>query len=475
MGKVIIIAAGYQCKNGKLGIGMNNKLPWSVPEDLKFFKEKTKGNIVVMGRKTYDSIGYLKDRLNIVLTNDITFADPNVSVYTDTIELFDSIDKHTETQKDIYIIGGSEIYSLFISNYRIDTILLTQIYSQTVINCDRYFPSIGYRFKISSVSDKIQSKNDGYSYRFIEYSENDFDPFFINSNEGRYMSLLRKVLNKGNVRPDRSNTGTISLFGQLVRYNISKSIPVFTTKRVAWKSAIEETLWMLSGSTDSNVLEEKGIGIWKGHTSREYLDSKGFKDYQTGTLPYGYGHQIRNAGADIIYCDECNNEMTVKGKDQLKYIENELKTNWFSRRILWNLWTANQMDKVPLQPCHTQMQFYVEEHDGKKHLSGMVSFRSNDLMLGHPFNVIGYSILIHILAIKCDMIPNELIVNIGDAHIYKNHLEAISQQIVRPILASPILKVNKGIKTKDYSDITIADFELIGYFSHPKISAKMAI
>lgn len=474
MGKVIIIAAGYQCKNGKLGIGMDDKLPWSVPEDLKFFKEKTKGNIVVMGRKTYGSVGYLKDRLNIVLTKDLTFTDSNVSVYTDITHLLTFTDKQRQSDKDVYIIGGSEIYSLFIHNYRIDTILLTQIYSKTVINCDRYFPLIENAFKISNVSDKIPSKNAGYSYRFIEYHRSDFESF-TDSNEKRYMSLIRNVLNKGNVRPDRSNIGTTSLFGQLVRYNITNSIPVFTTKRVAWKSAIEETLWMLSGSTDSKVLEEKGIGIWKGHTSREYLNSKGFPFYQTGTLPYGYGHQIRNAGADIMYCDECDNEMRVKGKDQLKYIENELKTNWFSRRILWNLWTANQMDKVPLQPCHTQMQFYVEERNGQKHLSGMVSFRSNDLMLGHPFNVIGYSVLIYILAMKCDMIPNELIVSIGDAHIYKNHLEAMSQQLARPILASPILKVNKTIKTKDYSDITIDDFELIGYYPHPKISAEMAI
>ena len=258
---------------------------------------------------------------------------------------------------------------------------------------------------------------------------------------------------------------------ETIRFDISHSIPVLTTKKVPWKMAVEELLWMLSGSTDTKELEKKGINIWKGNTSKEFLKNQGL-DYPEGQLYYGYGHQIRNAGGTI---NEKDGTLLEKGFDQLMYIENELKTNPFSRRILWNLWTANQIDKMPLPPCHVMIEFYVEQINDVKYLSGMVMFRSNDNFLGLSWNIIFYSTLIYILAVKCGMSPKELIINIGDAHIYSNHVNQVTEQLTRTVKSQPVLKVNKDIKNKDYKDITIDDFELIGYYPHPRIKAPMAI
>ena len=359
MVKIILIAAFSKTKNGKLGIGFEGKLPWHVPEDLKHFKKLTTGKTVVMGRKTYESIGKsLPNRTNIVLTRDKTFKTSGIITCNDTSELLDNIGKQG-INDEVYIIGGQEIYETFLSyGHIVDSIVLTEIkrngnmYNNTYIECDRFFPLLDKKFVLNDeYTDYTQSENELYSYRFLTYVSSVKSNKRINCNESVYIDLIKNVIENGNTREDRSGVGTISNFGNLLKFDISNSVPLLTTKRVAWKTAIEEMLWMLSGSTDSKVLEEKGINIWKGHTSREFLDKQGFTCYKEGDLPYGYGHQIRNAGGDTDTCPNCNEVINIDGVDQLLYIENKLKTNPFSRRILWNLWTANQMNKVPLQPC----------------------------------------------------------------------------------------------------------------------------
>lgn len=485
MGKIVLIGAGYKCKNDKLGIGYNNTLPWKCPEDLVHFKELTKDNIIIMGRKTFQSIGSkpLKDRLNIVLTKD-SYDIINNEI---NLEFYNSIDKLNSfiknTEKTVYVIGGNEIYNLFIDMDNIDSIILTEIFSEEEIKCDTYFPDIPWNYFLSEYTEKKQSVTKGISYRIMFYINKNIEnpePLFdiqykqqkkYKSSEFEYLNVIKDVLRNGNVRPDRTGVGTVSLFGKTMRFDIFHSIPVLTTKKVPWKMAIEELLWMLSGSTDTKILEQKGINIWKGNTSKEFLKARGL-DYPEGQLYYGYGHQIRNAGGII---NEKDGTLIEKGFDQLMYVENELKTNPFSRRILWNLWTAKQIDKMPLAPCHYALQVYVEEINNIKYLSGMLSQRSQDEFIGCPWNIIFYSTLIYILAIKCDMIPKELIINIGDAHIYSNHVNQVTEQLSRSVKSQPVLKVNKDIKNKDYKDITIEDFDLIGYYPHPRIKAPMAI
>lgn len=483
MVKIILIAAFSKTKNGKLGIGFEGKLPWHVPEDLKHFKELTMGKTVVMGRKTYESIGKpLPNRTNIILTRDKTFKKnftQGTITCNDTSELLDFVGKNDE----VYIIGGQEIYETFLSyGHIVDSIVLTEIkrngnmYNNTYIECDRFFPLLDKKFILNDgYTDYKRSENELYSYRFLTYASLIKSNKRINCNESVYIDLIKNVIENGNIREDRSGVGTISNFGNLLKFDISNSVPLLTTKRVAWKTAIEEMLWMLSGSTDSKVLEDKCINIWKGHTSREFLDKQGFNCYKEGSLPYGYGHQIRNAGSDTDTCPNCNEVINIEGVDQLLYIENELKTNPFSRRILWNLWTANQMNKVPLQPCHLMIQFYVTESDGIKHLSAMVTMRSNDLGCGNPFNIFNYTSLVYMMAMKCDMKPKELVFSIGDAHIYNNHITQLKEQISRQILAAPKLHLDPSIKFTGWHKITIDQFDIIGYMHHSSVKLQMNI
>lgn len=503
MGKIILIAAVTKCKDSKLGIGFENKLPWQVPEDLEFFKNTTINKIVVMGRKTYNSIGGpLKNRLNIVLSQNTNFnpINPDVLVYNSIYKLINDLAKMEN--KEIYVIGGQEIYNQFIQiTGLVHSIILTEIspinktnnkINGNPIECDTFFPEIPCNFLLSDYSLDTLSSNLNYKFKIMKFVNKNFDsgssgnksilldlnykinPEYI-TNEVEYINLVKLIMNNGNIRNDRSGVGTISKFGCQLKFDISQTVPLLTTKRVAWKTAIEEMLWMLRGSTDSLELEKKGIKIWKGHTSREFLDKSGFSSYKEGQLPYGYGHQIRNAGGDTFKCKECNTENEIEGFDQLQFILNELKVNPFSRRIKWELWTSNQVCKTQLPPCHSTLQFYVEEINHIKYLSASVAMRSNDIACGNPFNIFAYSVLVYIIAMKVDMIPKELIFNLGDAHIYNNHLNKITEQISRNIRSQPVLHLNKDIKTKDFNEITIDDFEIIGYFPHPTIKYEMAI
>ena len=180
-----------------------------------------------------------------------------------------------------------------------------------------------------------------------------------------------------------------------------------------------------------------------------------------------YGWQMRYFGAQ--YPDK------EDGVDQLQYILNLLQTDPFSRRIIWNIWNPKDLDKMALTPCHYSFQLYVVKKDKNLHLSGMITIRSNDLFLGNPFNIFSYYVLIRILALKCDMVPDELIISIGDAHIYKNHIEQVKEQLTRQHRTQPIMNVNHNVKFKDWDEIYVDDFDIIGYFPHKSIKAKMAI
>jgi dihydrofolate reductase/thymidylate synthase len=513
MVKVSLIAAFTKCKNGKLGIGYENKLPWNVPEDLQHFKKMTENKTVVMGRKTYESIGKaLPNRNNIVITRDKYIYDKDIKTSNSVYDLIVELEKDT-SKNEIFIIGGGEIYKEFLSYTGFVTnIILTEIKydelsfknnstlsdsstfkNKESIKCDTYFPPLLSNFILENYTIYKKSVIPEYYYRMLYYSNTDItykEKYIYNLNyhtsnktielkrnaDDEYNNLIKNIMKNGNLRSDRSGVGTVSLFGQTMRFDISDgNAPLLTTKRVAWKTAIEEMLWMLSGSINSKKLEEKNIKIWRGHTSREFLDSQGFKDYPEGKLPYGYGHQIRNAGGDTFNCHSCNEPNKIEGTDQLIYIENQLKTNPFSRRILWNLWTANQMNKVPLQPCHIMVQFYVEEIDNVKFLSAMVTMRSNDLGCGNPFNIFNYTALVYIMAMKCNMKPKELIFSIGDAHIYNNHLNQLTEQISRKIYSKSILHLDNSIFNTKWENLDISQFDVVGYFHNPSIILPMNV
>jgi thymidylate synthase len=268
------------------------------------------------------------------------------------------------------------------------------------------------------------------------------------------------------------------MFGHQISFDISQSIPLFTTKRVPWKSCIEELLWFMRGDTDAKILQHKGVHIWDGNTSREFLDSRGLQHYDAGILGAGYGWQWRFFGANYSQAFADTSEIDrskIGGFDQLAYVENELRTNPFSRRIMMSYWNPTDFDKTSLLPCHFTCQFYVTERYGERYLSCHFVMRSNDLFLGNPFNIFSYAVLTYILAMRCDMKPDRLVYSVGDAHIYKNHLEQVAEQLHRSPRPFPKLRLNSEVRTKSIDNITVDDFDIVGYFPHPSIRAPMAI
>jgi dihydrofolate reductase/thymidylate synthase len=450
------------------GIGKNNELPWKIKEDLEFFKQMTVNSTVIMGKNTYDSLPIkpLPNRYNIVITNNIQETENKNLLFTTIINAKEYI-KNNTLYKDIFIIGGEQIYTYFVKH--VNKIYLTVIDKK--YECDRKFPFISNNYKITKVGDKKFDETEKVNYRFIEYTHTRRPC----QNENVYLHLAYDILNKGNQRDDRTGTGTVSLFGQQMRFDISESVPILTTKQVGFKLTVEELLFFLRGDTNSKILEDKGINIWKGNTSREFLDKRKLTNYEVGDIGFMYGAQWRHWGSKYI---DCNTDYTGEGIDQLENVINLLKTDPFSRRIMMTDYNPSDADKGVLLPCHgIVVQFYVEEIENIKYLSCHMYQRSADLFLGVGINILSYSILTYIIALKVDMKPKDLIISFGDIHIYNTHLEAITEQLKREPLTPPILKLNPEIKHKKWEDITIDDFELIGYsYNHrSSIKAVMAV
>lgn len=293
--------------------------------------------------------------------------------------------------------------------------------------------------------------------------------------EHKYLELLVDILENGSTRDDRTGTGTLSVFGRQLRFDISRmTCPVITTKRVPWKQCIEELLWFLRGETNSKILEEKKVNIWKGNSSREFLDNRKLFNLREGDIGPGYGFQWRHYGARYKGCHENYED---HGIDQISNIIDTIKTNPFDRRIILTAWNPSAINDMALPPCHCFAQFYVDVgRDNKKRLSCHMYQRSVDTFLGFPWNIMSYAILTQIIALKCDMEAHELVISTGDTHIYKNHITQVRTQLKRePKHDFPKLILKDAIKEKDFSEISLDDFELIGYNPHGAIQADMAI
>ena len=262
-----------------------------------------------------------------------------------------------------------------------------------------------------------------------------------------------------------------------MKFDISQSIPLLTTKRVPFKAIVEELLFFINGHTDVKILQNKGVKIWNGNTSREFLDARNLKHYKEGIMGPMYGWQWRFFGAEYsqAFADTTNlDNSKIGGFDQLKHVENLLKTDPYSRRIYISNLNPVQSSQMVLDPCHVYFQLYVTEHMGQKYLSGYFTMRSSD-SLAWCYNIVSYTILIYILALKCDMKPKEIIYNSVDCHIYKTHIEQIKKQISRPLRPFPKIILDNSVKNKDWNQITFKDISLIGYFPHPGIKMDMAV
>lgn len=290
--------------------------------------------------------------------------------------------------------------------------------------------------------------------------------------EKPYLDILSHVLVNGESRKDRTGTGTISIFGLNARFDISSHVPLLSSKFVPWKMVIKEMLWFLHGDTDANILKNQNIHIWDGNSSRSFLDKRGLHDYDEGDIGPGYGFQWRHFGATYRGAKE---SYKGQGVDQIENLIEGLKSDPFSRRHFLSAWNPVDLCKMALPPCHVSVQFYVSEREGgKKVLSCHLYQRSVDLFLGFPFNIFSYTALTYLLSAICDFVPGELIVSMGDAHIYNDHIEQSKTLLKRGVQNSPILKINPDVKTKQINDITFEDFVVLNYEHNGHLKGNMS-
>lgn len=299
-------------------------------------------------------------------------------------------------------------------------------------------------------------------------------------NENSYLSILREVLETGEERETRNAT-TISKFGMRMEFDIRKIFPLLTSKRVFWKGVLTELLWFIKGNTDAKLLSNLGNKIWDGNSSRDFLDKSGLNDYDEGDCGPIYGFQWRYFGAkysgpiekysidssSISYSERLE-YYKDNGYDQLGEIIKLLKENPSSRRIFMSGWNPLHMNEMVLPPCHVSYQFYVNKEN---ELSCQMYQRSGDLFLGVPFNIASTACLTYLLAHHCDLKPGKIIICLGDAHIYKAHIEQVNEQLVREIREMPTLIIKE--KRENINDYVYEDFEIIGYNPHPTIKADM--
>jgi thymidylate synthase len=262
----------------------------------------------------------------------------------------------------------------------------------------------------------------------------------------QYLELMRHVRDHGSKKEDRTGTGTLSVFGHQMRFDLSEGFPLVTTKKCHLKSIIHELLWFLSGDTNVKYLQDNGVRIWN-----EWADKE-------GNLGPVYGYQWRSwPAADGRHID------------QISQVIEQIRNTPDSRRMIVSAWNVGEIDNMALPPCHMMFQFYVA--DGR--LSCQLYQRSADIFLGVPFNIASYALLTMMVAQVCELAPGDFVHTLGDAHLYTNHLEQTNEQLSRKPFPLPVMKINPEVKS--IFDFKFEDFELVGYEAHPHIKAVVAV
>ena len=473
------------CK--KNGIGKEGNIPWYVKEDLKYFKDVTSfinhqpgKNVVIMGRKTWESIPDkykpLSNRINIILSK--TMNESQIENYNDTY-IFSSLDLAINNtirnaNKTIYVIGGESIYTEAINRNDCDHLYITEIYKE--YECDTFFPKIdSNNYLLKKVSSFRYDKSEDVYFRNLIYISNRLNNtlkelIYINSEEQQYLNLLDKILNNGVKNIDRTGVGTLSVFGEQLRYNLRETFPLLTTKRMFIRGIFEELLLYISGKTDNKIMQDKNIHIWDGNTSREFLDNRGLNEYNEGDMGETYGFNFRHYGAEY---KGCQHDYSGQGFDQLKNVIDLIKNAPSSRRMLINLFNPATQHKAALPACLCQYQFYVNSQE--KTLNLQIYIRSSDFFLANNWNACTGAFLVHLI---CNLngvglTPGDLTVVTGDTHIYLNHIDGVKENLERIPKPPPMIKIKN--KYDNIEDFTYDDIEIIGYSPYPSIKVDMAI
>lgn len=487
----------------EFGIGLDGGLPWRLPGDMAFFKaltcetsEPSKRNALVMGRRTWESIPPkfrpLPGRLNVVLSRSAQLRPLSSEEVLVCSSLHSALHllaspPYSASVETVFVIGGGQVYKEAVELPGCDAIHMTEI--EYSCECDTFFPAFDKQvFRLWYSSLPVVESNIRYSFTTYvregaQGHENGRKDSVLAEQPGnavtqipksirerheeyQYLNLIQDIIQNGAEKGDRTGTGTLSKFGCQMRFNLRSSFPLLTTKRVFWRGVLEELLWFISGSTNAKVLQDKGIHIWDGNASRDYLDSLGLTGREEGDLGPVYGFQWRHFGAKYT---DMHADYSGQGFDQLADVIEKLRCKPEDRRIILSAWNPADLQLMALPPCHMFAQFYVANGE----LSCQMYQRSCDMGLGVPFNIASYALLTCILAHICDLKRGDFIHVLGDAHVYKNHVEPLEQQLKNIPKPFPALKISTS--KKDIDLLKASDFELIGYDPHKKIAMKMAV
>lgn len=294
--------------------------------------------------------------------------------------------------------------------------------------------------------------------------------------EFQYLNLLARVLEKGDERVDRTGVGTLSVFGELLRFDLTQGqAPILTTKRVYWKTAVKEMLWFLTGRTNIRDLLQQNVRIWSDWPLAKYRDATreniSQEDFEARVLA---DEDFARTWGELgpVYGKQWRRWLDAEGRehDQIGTLINTLRSNPASRRMLFHAWNVAELDRMALPPCHMVYQFHV---NSRRELSCLIFQRSCDLFLGAPFNFAGGTALLHMLAQQADLSPGELVWVGGDVHIYLNHIDQVREQLEREPRPLPTMTLNRRPASID--DYRIEDFEVVGYDPHPPIQGDVAV
>jgi len=439
------------CMDSKYGIGLNNELPWGITDELKIFKEKTQNSILIAGRKTAQSLPILHNRLLFVVSRN-----QSPSNIREFFILFNSVDEAIQEalkmKKNVFVIGGAEIYNYVFEKYKSILNIHVSILKDSY-ECDTFLrEDILKNFYITKKFD-----HEKFTHYEMVYKEH---------GEQQYLNLIKDIVGNADLR-DTRNSKTLSVFCKHLKFDLRDGFPLLTSKKMFFKGIIEELLFFIRGHTDSSILEEKGINIWKGNTSREFLDNNGFKHRKEGEMGPMYGYQWRYFNARY---DPITSQPSEKGVDQLKEVIDLIKINPSSRRILLTTYNPSQVYEGVLYPCHSiTIQFYVQ--DG--YLDMFCYNRSSDIGLGLPFNIASSSLLQMIIAQLTELKPRYFNLTLGDAHIYQNHIEPLKEQIERLCYTFPKLVMPEFKTLMDVERLNFRDFKIEDYRCHEPVKMDM--
>ena len=446
-------------------IGLSNELPWHYKQDLLHFKKQTtqgRSNAVIMGKNTFLSLKKkaLPNRYTIVLSKSLwkeNFKSEECKVFPNLEQMFLFLQTHIFD--NIFVIGGAKIYQCILENciHLVDTIYMTKI--KKVIDGDCFFP--------------FEYLKEFYVHQFEKDKSEPILEYFVlkqrttPSADKEYFKLLEDILKHGDFCKSRNDTETISKLGYKMEFSLEEGFPLLTSKKMYFGGIVKELLWFLRGQTDATILQSQNVHIWDGNTSAENLKKLGFSDRKPGDAGPIYGFQMRHFGAKYIDCDT---DYKMEGFDQVNNVLYLLRNEPQSRRIILNMWDPSKIEDMVLPPCHVLYQFQVRHNK----LSVVLYQRSGDVGLGVPFNIASAALMVHIFAKLTGYQVGTLHHFLGDAHIYKSHVQSLQGQLNRMPFFSPRLKI-KDRQQKSVDDFEYDDFLLEGYQHADIIQMKMVV